>query len=74
MLEMARVEYRRNKDVTDLVRRTHAELVVKALPNTSARRSNGSGRRLISGQTQIRYLISTGKTQWEGMERYIDGL
>ncbi|CZT05856.1 uncharacterized protein RCO7_03972 [Rhynchosporium graminicola] len=24
--------------------------------------------------TQIRYLISTGKTQWEGMERYIDGL
>ena len=25
-------------------------------------------------QTQIRYLISTGKTQWEGMERYIDGL
>jgi hypothetical protein len=25
-------------------------------------------------QTQIRYLISTGKTQWENMERYIDGL
>jgi len=24
--------------------------------------------------TQIRYLISTGKTQWETMERYIDGL
>ncbi|TVY12563.1 LYR motif-containing protein 2 [Lachnellula arida] len=24
--------------------------------------------------TQIRYLISTGKTQWEGMERYITGL
>ncbi|PVH84090.1 hypothetical protein DL98DRAFT_454187 [Cadophora sp. DSE1049] len=24
--------------------------------------------------TQIRYLISTGKTQWEIMERYIDGL
>lgn len=24
--------------------------------------------------TQIRYLISTGKTQWESMERYIDGL
>ncbi|KAI9052009.1 hypothetical protein LZ554_004263 [Drepanopeziza brunnea f. sp. 'monogermtubi'] len=23
---------------------------------------------------QIRYLISTGKTQWETMERYIDGL
>lgn len=25
-------------------------------------------------QTQIRYLISTGKTQWESVERYIDGL
>ncbi|KAE9366675.1 hypothetical protein N431DRAFT_77478 [Stipitochalara longipes BDJ] len=24
--------------------------------------------------TQIRYLISTGKTQWESMERYIEGL
>ncbi|KAH9223002.1 hypothetical protein DL95DRAFT_254100, partial [Leptodontidium sp. 2 PMI_412] len=24
--------------------------------------------------TQIRYLISTGKTQWEAMERYINGL
>jgi len=42
MREMARYEFKRNKDVTDI--------------------------------TQIRYLISTGKTQWEGMERYIDGL
>jgi hypothetical protein len=25
-------------------------------------------------QTQIRYLVSTGKTQWESVERYIDGL
>jgi hypothetical protein len=25
-------------------------------------------------QAQIRYLISTGKTQWENMEKYIDGL
>jgi len=24
--------------------------------------------------TQIKYLISTGRKQWEGMERYIDGL
>jgi len=24
--------------------------------------------------THIRYLISTGKTQWDTMERYIDGL
>lgn len=42
MREMARYEFKRNKNVTDI--------------------------------TQIRYLISTGKTQWEGMERYIDGL
>jgi hypothetical protein len=37
-------------------------------------RSARSGGKLISPQTQIRYLISTGRTQWEGMERYIDGL
>ncbi|KAI9743552.1 MAG: hypothetical protein M1818_002867 [Claussenomyces sp. TS43310] len=30
--------------------------------------------RHITDITQIRYLISTGKTQWESMERYIDGL
>ncbi|KAF8856012.1 hypothetical protein BDZ45DRAFT_594830 [Acephala macrosclerotiorum] len=28
----------------------------------------------VTNITQIRYLISTGKTQWETMERYIDGL
>jgi len=28
----------------------------------------------VTDITQIRYLISTGKTQWESMERYIDGL
>lgn len=25
-------------------------------------------------QQHIRYLLSTGKTQWESMERYIDGM
>lgn len=30
--------------------------------------------RKVEDITQIRYLISTGKTQWEGMERYIGGL
>ncbi|KAK0113341.1 hypothetical protein ONS96_014207 [Cadophora gregata f. sp. sojae] len=30
--------------------------------------------RRVKDITQIRYLISTGKTQWETMERYIDGL
>lgn len=28
----------------------------------------------VKDLAQIRYLISTGKTQWEGMERYISGL
>jgi len=28
----------------------------------------------IRDVTQIRYLISTGKTQWESMDRYINGL
>lgn len=41
-LRFARDEFKRNKEVKDIV--------------------------------QIRYLISTGKTQWESMERYIDGL
>lgn len=25
-------------------------------------------------QQHIRYLLSTGKTQWEGLERFIDGM
>jgi len=28
----------------------------------------------VSDITQIRYLISNGKTQWQSMERYIHGL
>ncbi|KAK4228132.1 hypothetical protein QBC38DRAFT_475762 [Podospora fimiseda] len=28
----------------------------------------------VTDITHIRYLLSTGKTEWEGMERYIDGL
>ncbi|TVY59649.1 LYR motif-containing protein [Lachnellula suecica] len=28
----------------------------------------------VKDLTQIRYLISTGRTQWESMERYITGL
>ncbi|KAL3426858.1 LYR motif-containing protein 2 [Phlyctema vagabunda] len=28
----------------------------------------------VTDISQIRYLIGTGKTQWDGMERYIDGL
>jgi hypothetical protein len=28
----------------------------------------------VTDLTHIRYLLSTGKTEWESMERYIDGL
>lgn len=30
--------------------------------------------RNVTDISHIRYLISRGKTEWEGMERYIDGL
>ena len=60
-MRFARDEFKRNKEVKDIV--------------CSAGR--GIGGRIANWfgvQTQIRYLISTGKTQWETMERYIDGL
>lgn len=28
----------------------------------------------LTHKDHIRYLLSTGKTEWENMERYIDGL
>ncbi|KAK0610544.1 hypothetical protein B0T17DRAFT_117923 [Bombardia bombarda] len=31
-------------------------------------------RRGVTDLSHIRYLLSTGKTEWESMERYIDGL
>ncbi|KAF4591981.1 LYR motif-containing protein 2 [Ophiocordyceps camponoti-floridani] len=30
--------------------------------------------RHVDDLSHIRYLLSTGKTQWDSMERYIDGL
>ncbi|KAK2596847.1 hypothetical protein N8I77_012736 [Diaporthe amygdali] len=30
--------------------------------------------RYVQDLQHIRYLLSTGKTQWEGLERYIDGM
>ncbi|KAF7867243.1 hypothetical protein EAF04_005326 [Stromatinia cepivora] len=30
--------------------------------------------RNVTDLSQIKYLIGTGKTQWEGMERYITGI
>ncbi|KAG6014960.1 hypothetical protein E4U41_004725 [Claviceps citrina] len=31
-------------------------------------------RRGVADVNHIRYLLSTGKTEWEGMQRYIDGM
>ncbi|KAK2067820.1 hypothetical protein P8C59_001526 [Phyllachora maydis] len=28
----------------------------------------------VTDISHIRYLLSTGKTEWQGMERYIDGI
>ncbi|KAH6900311.1 hypothetical protein B0T10DRAFT_470215 [Thelonectria olida] len=30
--------------------------------------------RSVTDPAHVRYLLSTGKTEWEGMERYVDGL
>ncbi|KAM5355447.1 hypothetical protein ACJ41O_002093 [Fusarium nematophilum] len=30
--------------------------------------------RNVTDVSHIRYLLSTGKTEWDGMERYIDGM
>ncbi|WZH40244.1 LYR motif-containing protein [Fusarium acuminatum] len=31
-------------------------------------------RRNVTDSSHVRYLLSVGKTEWEGMERYIDGM
>ncbi|KAI1812959.1 complex 1 LYR protein [Poronia punctata] len=31
-------------------------------------------RRNVTDLDHVRYLLSTGKTEWESMERYIDGM
>jgi hypothetical protein len=69
MLRMARDEFRRNKGVTDIV--SPAFTIQK---RWKQRWSQGTEMLMGAMQTQIRYLISTGKTQWDGMERYIDGI
>ncbi|KAF9876866.1 hypothetical protein CkaCkLH20_05712 [Colletotrichum karsti] len=56
----ARDEFERHRDVTD---------VVCLFPHTHL-----TLRTDTVGQGHIRYLISTGKTEFQGMERYIDGL
>ncbi|KAL0934842.1 uncharacterized protein CTRU02_209433 [Colletotrichum truncatum] len=48
-------------------------------PNTRAEsqryaRDEFERHRDVTDIGHIRYLISTGKTEWQGMERYIDGM
>lgn len=88
---MARDEFERNKNVTDIVSFTcrvvangkrgggwwtsgGEVMILPSLPGAVK-----AGIVLIEceanyGQAQIKYLISTGKSQWDATERYIDGL
>ncbi|GKT41531.1 LYR motif-containing protein 2 [Colletotrichum spaethianum] len=48
-------------------------------PNTRAEsrrfaRDEFERHRDVTDLGHIRYLISTGKTEWQGMERYVDGM
>ncbi|OLN92814.1 LYR motif-containing protein 2 [Colletotrichum chlorophyti] len=48
-------------------------------PNTRAEsrrfaREEFERHRDVTDIGHIRYLISTGKTEWQGMERYVDGM
>lgn len=45
----------------------YAPLTVPFTPITGLKTVNMS-------QSHIRYLLSTGKTEWEGMERYVGGM
>lgn len=60
-LRFAREEFERHREVTDLV-----------CP-LSTYNCNWSVQ-CTNVQTHIRYLISTGKTEWENTERYIGGM
>lgn len=55
----ARQEFERHSNVQDIV----SPVAIVTLQNKSDLR-----------QQHIRYLLSTGKTQWDSMERYIDGM
>lgn len=59
----ARDEFERHRNVTDLVCGADSPFHLNYAP----RITNMS-------QSHIRYLLSTGKTEWEGMERYVGGM
>lgn len=55
--------------------------VINKIPPSSTRnemrhyaRQSFERNRNVTDLTQIRYLVSTGKTEFEGMQRYIDEL
>lgn len=60
----ARDEFERHRGVTDIVR----------FPLPCSPSSPLSARFLTCLKSHIRYLLSTGKTEWENMERYIGGM
>ncbi|KDN69443.1 putative complex 1 protein [Colletotrichum sublineola] len=66
----AREEFERHRDVTDLVSPFPAPGAFSAsqFPPLAEPKLTGDSK------GHIRYLISTGKTEWQGMERYVDGM
>ncbi|KAF7913904.1 uncharacterized protein EAF01_000310 [Botrytis porri] len=60
-----RDDFERNRGVTDLV----GLIPLCLLEDVLSWSRDGENWR-----SQIKYLIGTGKTQWEGMERYITGI
>lgn len=65
----ARQEIERHRDVQDLVCQP-----TPWSPPMHQLASRGFHTDRTPSQQHIRYLLSTGKTQWEGLERYIDGM
>ncbi|KAI9171728.1 LYR motif-containing protein 2 [Paramyrothecium foliicola] len=64
-VKYARDEFERHRHVTDIVR----TLIAVAFLHRPALTLT-----LAFQQAHIRYLMSTGKTEWESMERYIGGM
>ncbi|PKS09934.1 hypothetical protein jhhlp_004557 [Lomentospora prolificans] len=65
VLSLYRTILRASRRIPD--KRTRAETVGFA-------RGEFESHKNVTDIQHIRYLISTGKTEWEKMERYIDGL
>lgn len=60
--KFVRDEFERHRGVTDIV---SSRVFFLFLPQCG---------RVLTMQSHIRYLLSTGKTEWESMERYIGGM